>query len=97
MKIKPQVSIKPLGNRILAKKIDEEERKTAGGIVIPETAKTDKVVRAKVVAVGSNERIEVKKGDVILVPDNEFAMTKVEVGEEKLFLIKSTDVLAVIE
>jgi chaperonin GroES len=97
MKIKPQVSIKPLGNRILAKRIDEEERKTAGGIVIPETAKTDKVVRAKVVAVGSNERIEVKKGDVILVPDNEFAMTKVEVGEEKLFLIKSTDVLAVIE
>ncbi len=91
------MKIKPLGNRILAKKIDEEERKTSGGIVIPETAKTDKVLRAKVVAVGSNERIEVKKGDVILVPDNEFAMTKVEVGEEKLFLIKATDVLAVIE
>ena len=91
------MKIKPLGNRILAKKIDEAERKTAGGIVIPETAKSDKVARAKVVAVGSNERIEVKKGDVILVPDNEFAMTKVEVGEEKLFLIKFTDVLAVIE
>ncbi len=91
------MKIKPLGNRILARKIDEEERKTSGGIVIPETAKADKVLRAKVVAVGSNERIEVKKGDVILVPDNEFAMTKVEVGEEKLFLIKATDVLAVIE
>jgi len=91
------MKIKPLGNRILAKKIEEEERKTAGGIVIPETAKGDKVVRAKVVAVGSNERIEVKKGDVILVPDSEFAMMKVELGEEKLFLVKSTDVLAVIE
>jgi chaperonin GroES len=91
------MKIKPLGNRILAKKIEEEERKTAGGIVIPETAKGDKVVRAKVVAVGSNERIEVKKGDVILVPDSEFAMTKVELGAEKLFLVKSTDVLAVIE
>ncbi|MCX6095231.1 MAG: co-chaperone GroES [Candidatus Bipolaricaulota bacterium] len=91
------MKIKPLGNRILAKKIDEEERKTSGGIVIPETARGDKVVRAKVVAVGTNERIEVKKGDEILVPDSDFALTKVEFGAEKLFLVKSTDVLAVIE
>jgi chaperonin GroES len=94
MKVKP-MKIKPLGNRILAKKVEEEERKTSGGIVLPESAKSDKVVRAKVVAVGSNERIEVQVGDEILV--SSFTGTEVEMGNEKFILVKSTDVLAVIE
>ena len=90
------MKIKPLGNRILAKKIEEEERQTPGGIVLPESAKSDKVVRAKVVAVGTNkEKIEVKEGDEIIV--SSFAGTEVEMGEDKLVLVKATDVLAVIE
>jgi len=89
------MKIKPLGNRILAKKIEEEERRTPGGIVLPESAKSDKVVRAKVIAVGSNEKIEVKEGDEIIV--SSFAGTEVEMGEDKLLLVKATDVLAVIE
>ena len=90
------MKIKPLGNRILAKKIEEEERRTPGGIVLPESAKSDKVVRAKVVAVGTNkEKIEVKEGDEIIV--SSYAGTEVEMGEDKLLLVKATDVLAVIE
>ncbi len=89
------MKIKPLGNRILAKKIEEEERRTPGGIVLPESAKSDKVVRAKVVAVGSNEKIEVKEGDEIIV--SSFAGTEVEMGEDKFLLVKATDILAVIE
>ncbi len=89
------MKIKPLGKRILAKKIEEEERKTSGGIVIPESAKSDKVVRGKVLAIGNDEKIEVKEGDEIIV--SSFAGTEIEFKDEKLLLVKSSDVLAVIE
>jgi len=88
------MKIKPLGKRILAKKLEEEERKTAGGIVLPESAKNDKVVRAKVLEVGTDEKFTVKKGEEILV--SSFAGTEIEVEGEKLLLVKETDVLAVI-
>lgn len=89
------MKIKPLGKRILAKKIEEEERKTSGGIVLPESAKSDKVIRGKVVAIGNDEKIEVKEGDEIIV--SSFAGTEIEFKDEKLLLVKSSDVLAVIE
>ena len=89
------MKIKPLGNRILAKKIEEEERKSPGGIVIPESAKSDKVVRAKVIALGTDEKFEVKKGDEIIVSG--FAGTEIELGKEKLLLVQKKDVLAVVE
>ena len=89
------MKIKPLGKRILAKKIEEEERKTSGGIVLPESAKSDKVIRGTVLAIGSDEKIEVKEGDEIIV--SSFAGTEIELEDEKLLLVKSSDVLAVIE
>jgi chaperonin GroES len=88
------MKIKPLGKRILAKKLEEEERKTAGGIVLPESAKNDKVVRAKVLEVGTDEKFTVKKGEEIIV--SSFSGTEIEVEGEKLLLVKETDVLAVI-
>jgi chaperonin GroES len=92
------MKIKPLGRRILAKKIEEEQRKTSGGIVLPESAKSDKVVRAKVVAVGTDEKLELKKGDEILISAPSFGgPVEVEVGEDKLLLVLEKDVLAVIE
>ncbi|MCD6135976.1 co-chaperone GroES [Candidatus Bipolaricaulota bacterium] len=89
------MKIKPLGKRILAKKLEPEERKTAGGIVLPESAKSDKVVRAKILELGTDEKFNVKKGDEILV--SSFAGTEIEADEEKLLLVKESDVLAVIE
>jgi len=89
------MTIKPLGKRILAKKVELEERRSAGGIVLPDSAKSEKVVRAKVMAVGTDEKFEVKVGDEILV--GSFAGTEIEQGEDKLLLVKESDVLAIIE
>jgi len=89
------MTIKPLGKRILAKKLEPEERKTAGGIVLPDTVKNEKVVRAEVLAIGTDEKFEVKVGDEIIV--GSFAGTELEQGEDKLILVKETDVLAVVE
>ncbi len=89
------MKIKPLGKRILAQKIEEESRTTSGGIVLPESAKSDKVVRAKVLAVGTDEKFTVKKGNEIIV--SSFAGTEIEVEGDKLLLVKETDVLAIIE
>jgi len=89
------MTIKPLGKRILAKKVELQERKSAGGIVLPDSAKNEKVVRAEVMAVGTDEKFEVKVGDEILV--GSFAGTEIEQGEDKLLLVKESDVLAIIE
>lgn len=89
------MTIKPLGKRILAQKIELEERKSAGGIVLPDNVKNEKVVRAKVLAVGTDEKFEVKVGDEIIV--GSYSGTEIERGEEKLILVKEADVLAVVE
>ena len=89
------MKIKPLGKRILAKKVEQEEKKSSGGIIIPESAKSDKVVRAKVLELGTDEKFTVKKGNEVIV--SSFAGTEIEVDDEKLLLIKESDVLAVIE
>ncbi len=88
--------IKPLGKRVLVKKLDPETKKSAGGIVLPDSAKTEKVVRAEVVAVGTDEKLEVKVGDQIIVSDI-FSNTEVIEGEEKYLLVKESEVLAIVE
>ena len=90
------MAIKPLGKRILVKKLDPEEKKSAGGIVLPESAKSEKVVRAEVVALGTDEKIEVKVGDQILISDS-FSNTEVIEGEEKYLLVKDSEILAIVE
>jgi chaperonin GroES len=89
------MTIKPLGKRVLAQKLEPEERKTPGGIVLPDNVKNEKVVRAKVIAIGTDEKFEVKVGDEILVGN--FSGTEIEQGENKLILVKEADVLAVVE
>ena len=89
------MKIKPLGNRVLIRKLEQEERKTPGGIVLPESVKDEKAIRGEVVAVGTAEKIEVKEGDKVLV--SAYAGTEVRVNEEKYLLVKTTDILALIE
>ena len=89
------MKIKPLGKRILAKKIEQEEKKSSGGIIVPESAKSEKVVRAKVLELGTEEKFTVKKGNEIIV--SSFAGTEIEMDDEKLLLVKESDILAVIE
>jgi chaperonin GroES len=95
------MKIRPLHDRILVKRL-EEETKTKGGIIIPDTAK-EKPQEAKVVAVGSGRvtddgktvALEVKKGDRVLV--GKYSGTEVKLDGEDHLIIREEDVLAIIE
>jgi len=93
--------LKPLQDRILVKRVEEEE-KTKGGIIIPDTAK-EKPVEGKVVAVGSGKMNEdgkriqmgLKEGDRILF--GKYAGTEVKIEGEEYLIMREDDVLGVIE
>ena len=94
------MKIKPLNDRVIVKRV-EEEQKTVGGIIIPDTAK-EKPQEGKVVAVGPGKRDdggkrispEVKEGDRILFP--KYAGTEIKIdGEEHIFM-REDDILAIL-
>jgi chaperonin GroES len=94
------MNIKPMNDRVLVTRV-EEEQKTAGGIIIPDTAK-EKPQEGKVVAVGPGKRddsgkrvpLEVKKGDRILF--SKYAGTEIKVdGKEHIFM-REDDILAIL-
>lgn len=95
------MKIRPLQDRILVKRIDEEE-KTSGGIIIPDTAK-EKPQEGKVVAVGKGKAddtgklqpLDVKKGDKVLF--SKYAGTEVNIEGEEHLIIREDDVLGVME
>ncbi len=95
------MKLKPLQDRILVKRVEEEE-KTKGGIIIPDTAK-EKPVEGKVVAVGSGKmsddgkRIQMglKEGDRILF--GKYAGTEVKIEGQEYLIMREDDVLGVIE
>jgi chaperonin GroES len=92
--------IRPLDDRILVKQSEAEE-KTAGGIVLPDTAK-EKPQRGKVVEAGPGKMLksgqrggmEVKKGDEVYY--GKYAGTEVEVGGEKYVIIRESDILGIV-
>ena len=93
-------NIKPLGQRVLVKRIDAEE-KTAGGIVLPDTAK-EKPQEAEVVAVGTGGKDDngndivftVKKGDRVLI--SKYGGTEVKIEGEDMLIISESDILGII-
>jgi chaperonin GroES len=95
------VSLKPLGNRVVVEPIEQEEV-TAGGIVLPETAK-EKPQRGKVLAVGPGERndkgervpLDVSVGDTVLYA--KYGGTEVKIDGEKYLILRESDLLAIIE
>ena len=95
------MKIRPLHDRILVKRIDEEA-KTKGGIIIPDTAK-EKPQEGKVVAVGKGkvtddgklQPLDVKKGDRILF--GKYSGTEIKVDGEEHLIIREDDVLAILE
>ena len=94
------MKFRPLHDRVLVERIDEDE-KTAGGIIIPDTAK-EKPFEGKVVAVGSGAKAEdgsvtpldVKSGDKILF--GKWSGTEVTVDGKELLIMKESDVLGII-
>lgn len=89
------MNIKPLADRVLIKAAPAEE-KTAGGIIIPDTAK-EKTLQGEVLAVGNgtkDEEMVLKAGDTVLY--GKYAGTEVELAGEKYLIMRQSDVLAVL-
>lgn len=95
------VKLRPLQDRLIVKRLPEEE-KTAGGIIIPDSAK-EKPAQGEVVAVGSGKVLEngkvrpldVKVGDRILF--GKYAGSEVKVGGEEQLILREDEILGVIE
>ena len=95
------MKLKPLQDRILVQRI-EEEKTTKGGIIIPDTAK-EKPAEGKVVAVGSGKvgedgkrvALDIKKGDRILF--GKYSGTEVKISGEDYLILREDDVLGIIE
>ena len=95
------VKIRPLHDRVMVRRLENEE-KTPGGIVIPDTAK-EKPIQGEIVAVGKGkvledgkvQPLEVKPGDKVLF--GKYAGTEVKVGNEELLVMREEDIMGVIE
>ena len=95
------MNIRPLHDRVIVRRL-EEERKTAGGIVIPDTAK-EKPIQGEVVAVGKGKILEngevraldVKVGDKVLF--GKYSGTEVKVSNEELLVMREEDIVGVVE
>ena len=94
------MKLKPLGNRVVIEPTEQEEI-TAGGIVLPETAK-EKPQKGKILSVGPGERdeqgkyipMDVKEGDNVLFA--KYAGTEIKVEGKKLLIMKENDILAIV-
>ena len=93
--------IRPLHDRVVVKRL-EEETKSPGGIIIPDTA-TEKPQQGEIVAVGSGSRgddneiipLDVKAGDKVLF--GKWSGTEVKIGGEDLLIMKESDIMGVLE
>ncbi len=96
-----KLRVKPLANRVLVKRLEEEMQKTAGGIIVPDTAK-EKPQRGKVVAVGPGRmtddgeriKVEVKVGDEILF--GKWSGSEITVDGDEYLFMKDDDILAIL-
>ena len=95
------MSFKPLHDRVVVRRIEEDQR-TAGGIIIPDSAK-EKPQQGEVIAVGSGARneqgalvpLDVKVGDVVLF--GKWSGTEVKINGEELLIMKESDILGILE
>jgi chaperonin GroES len=95
------MNLRPLNDRVVVKRM-EEEQKTAGGIIIPDTAK-EKPIQGEVVAVGNGKVMEdgtrkaldIKAGDRVLF--GKYAGTEITLEGQEVLIMREDDILAVIE
>ena len=95
------MKVRPLHDRVIVKRVEEDE-KTKGGIIIPDTAK-EKPIEGKVVAVGkgkilengNQQPLEVKKGDKILF--GKYAGTEINIEGDEHLIMREDDIVAIIE
>ncbi len=90
------MKIKPLDDRLVLEILEEEETKTASGIIIPDTAK-EKPQMGKVVAVGTDEDLQekIKEGDKVLFA--KYGGEEIKLDEKEYKIVQRADVLAIVE
>ncbi len=95
------MKLRPLNDRVIVKRLENEER-SAGGIIIPDSAK-EKPIQGKIIAVGNGKMkedgtrapMDVKEGDVILF--GKYAGQEVKHGDEEYLIMREEDILAIVE
>ena len=95
------MNFKPLHDRVLVRRI-EQESKTSGGIIIPDTAK-EKPIEGEVLAVGEGSRDEngkliqltLKKGDKVIF--GKWSGTEVKIGDQDLLIMKESDIFGIVQ
>ena len=88
------MKVKPLADRVMVK-LEKNEAKTAGGIIIPDTAQ-EKTQQGVVVAIGDDsEVIKVKTGQKVMY--DKYAGTQIKIGGEEHLILKMADIIAVVE
>jgi chaperonin GroES len=96
-----KLKLKPLGGRVIVEPIEQEEM-TAGGIILPETAK-EKPQEGKILAAGPGERdedgkriaMDVNVGDRVLYA--KYSGTEVKIDGKKMLILRESDILAIVE
>jgi chaperonin GroES len=95
------IRVRPLQDRVIVRRVEEQEQKSAGGIIIPDTAK-EKPQEGKVVAVGPGKKedgkvlsLDVKAGDRVLF--GKYAGTEIKLDGEEHLILREEDILGVIE
>ena len=95
------MTVKPLYDRVLAKRVEEEEQ-MRGGIIIPDSAK-EKPQHAEIIAVGKGKRmddgsvteLDIKEGDKVLI--GKYSGTDISVGDEDLIILREDEILGVLD
>ena len=94
------MALRPLHDRVIVKRL-EEEKKSAGGILIPDSA-AEKPLKAEVISVGPGKRsddgkvhaVDVKAGDIVLI--GKYSGTEVKVDGQDLVVLREDDIMAVV-
>ncbi|MEZ5366779.1 MAG: co-chaperone GroES [Bryobacterales bacterium] len=95
------MNLRPLHDRVIIKRVDDAEQKSAGGIIIPDSAK-EKPQKAEVVAVGAGKRndkgevtpLDVKAGDKVLI--GKYAGNEIKIEDQEYVIVREDEILAVI-
>lgn len=95
------VNVKPLQDRVLVQRIEDQDQKSAGGIIIPDTAR-EKPQRGKIVAVGDGkvledgkrQKLDVKKGDLVLF--GKYAGNEIKIDGDEYLIMREDDILGIV-
>jgi chaperonin GroES len=88
------MKLKPIDDRVIVQKVEEETR-TAGGIIIPDTAK-EEPQQGKVIAVSeTDDNEDIKVGDIVIYA--KYGPTEIKLGNEEYLIVSRSDILAVVE